>query len=198
MHPYFLTFVFKHFKSAQKAFKSLVAQELSIQGGKTLILHALQRFKRRFRFFVVAAWLQNQAVFVVRPSFPQGRFFVLKKKRVKWLISYANIVPTKPARPIIQIATKVQSTNILGFNFKTAISLCALFVSTKPARPIVQVATKVLLTHTNGQLQIPTNLRARIAKPQLLLQVLLVVPRVRTKRTSGLQFKKRKKFHGQR
>ena len=43
MHSDFLTFAFNHFKSAQKAFKSLVAQELSIRGGggKTLILHAL-------------------------------------------------------------------------------------------------------------------------------------------------------------
>lgn len=86
MHPYFLTFVFKHFKSAQKAFKSLVAQELSIRGRgvKPLfctlcsVLNAVFGFlffPAFFVFFVVVAWLPNQAVFVVRPSFPQGRFF---------------------------------------------------------------------------------------------------------------------------
>lgn len=43
MRPDFLTLAFNHSKSAQKAFKSFVAQELSIRwgGGKTLILHAL-------------------------------------------------------------------------------------------------------------------------------------------------------------
>ena len=82
MRSDFLTFAFNHFKSAQKAIKSLVAQELSIRGGgvKPLFCTLCSVLNVVFVFFVVAAWLQNQAVFLCALLCRKGVFFTFKEK----------------------------------------------------------------------------------------------------------------------